>query len=356
MEITTDLDIPKKRWDATRQRVTGDNSTYSNDHLDKILVAIRNCEKDTDGEGLQKLRYIRDRLLGKDQVSLTYDLTWLLSNFFEVKLSDGNDLEKSTRDSVKRKMAIIQSYISFQDWGEMRVTDFKPIHARKCYQWIREKGYSHNTAVKACQAFKEAFRYAIEDGVIYGNPFARLKLTEVAAELEFLEKADLDKLHNHPFAKEELRHSVDLFLLMCYTGMNISDLAKLNPDHFYQEGGRTWLKYIRKKSARNKPALIGNIPIFPEVTRLLEKHGNRLKIHTGQAINRQLKMAEDELKIPVHLTTKLGRKTCGHMLVNEMGLSVDVASAILGNSIRTFLKNYANVRQQRIAMELDKLA
>lgn len=355
LEISTGLTIDKRRWDADRQKAIGNENQYINNQLENLSKAIREFEKDAPDHAMPRLRYIRDRVMGKDNRKPTYDLNWLIDNYLEIKIPENCDLEKSTQANIRAKLNIIRKYNKAQDQGEMLVADFKPILARKCYQWIRDRDYSHNTAVKVCQIFKEAFRYAMEEDVIRTNPFDRLKQSEVAGTLEFLAKEELHRLENHTFEKKELRHATDLFLLMCYTGMNISDLPKLKPEHFYLDGGRYWLKYVRKKSARNKPALIGNIPIFPEVIRLLEKYDNQIKVHTGQALNRTLKLVEDDLFIPVHLTTKLGRKTCGHMLINEMGLSVDAASSILGNSIRTFLKNYANIRQQRIAMELDKL-
>lgn len=359
VEITTEIEVLKKHWNVDRKKASGEENEWINLHLDELTRAIRRIEKEVTGQGIGKLQTIRDKILQKaepQKPEIVKNMDWLIANFFQVKFAPGTDLSVATRSNVKRKMAMVERFIKSTNLGELLVVDFKPIHARKLYSWLRESGYEHNTVVKACRVATESFQYAIEEGIIVVNPFVRMKLSEVVGELEFVSMDDLATLENHPFGSSEIGYCVDLFVLMCYTGMNISDLKKLRVSDFYTDRDREWLTYTRQKSAANKSALIANIPIFPKVKEILTKYGGELSFKHGQVVNRNLQQAGQQLGISIHLTTKLARKTCAHILINEMGLSVDSAAAILGNTVRTFMKSYANVRMKRIASELDRLA
>lgn len=358
IEISTGHTLPKNKWNTNRKKAIGDDLAHINDYLEELTRAIREIEKEKEVRNLsgkKKLQKIKELLQPAKEEELVQeqikDLNWLFQNYHCVKFGPGSKMADSTRRSIKSKVKNCQRFIDQENIGSCLVSDFKTNQARQFYTWCLAQDYSHNSAVKFCTYFKEAFKLAIEEGVVYNNPFKSLNLSESEVERPFLKIDQIKELENGIF-KSEVKRSVDQFLLLTYTGMSISDLPKLKPENFRELNGRTWLTYVRKKSKINQPHLTANIPIFPEVISILARYENKVPINCGQVVNRNLKIAEKQLQMTVHLTTKIARKTCADILINEKGLSIDSVAAILGNTIRTVVKNYANVRQQRIEMEL----
>jgi site-specific recombinase XerD len=357
IEISTDCIMERKYWNPEKKKANG-KYDWVNNHLEAFTGAIRQLEKELNLSGLDLARAIRDRINKveeKAEKQKPKNLKWLIYNYFEIKFTPGSGLELSTIENIRRKMAICERWIEANDFWNLLVSEFRTIHARNCFAWIIAQGYAHNSAVKSATRFKEAFSFAQGEGIIQANPWNAIELTETEGDLVYLSKEELFLLESQTLVDAQLQYSLDLFLLMCYTGLNISDLDKLKSDQFYLQHGIEWLSYVRKKSQKGKQALIGHVPIFPKVKAILKKYNFELKKKAGQTINKDIQAVAEMVGITIHLTTKIGRKTCGHLLVNELGLSVDAACAVLGNSVRTFLKHYARVRQVRIASEIQAL-
>lgn len=146
---------------------------------------------------------------------------------------------------------------------------------------------------------------------------------------------------------ERLAYARDLFLVMCYTGMAISDILKFNPESNLHEDGK-WLKYRRTKNNN-----LCKIPLIPLVKPLIARLRWPARIVT-RTLQTHLQHLSEITGLEIH--SHKGRHSFGCIML-EIGLSMDTVSAMMGHSsIQTTQRFYAKVSQAKIEKEFGALS
>ena len=152
---------------------------------------------------------------------------------------------------------------------------------------------------------------------------------------------DID-LSNNPKAN----YARDLFCLMCFTGMAVSDMGKFTPDKCVSMDGK-WMSYYRKKNGQKC-----EIPLLPVTHLIIERNKWPAKIS-----DRVMQKRCDDLSklVGKKVTPHTARRTWGGIAL-EFGFSMETVAHFLGHStIRITEKIYAKVSRQKIERELKEI-
>jgi len=210
--------------------------------------------------------------------------------------------------------------------------------------------YSVSYTKKLIQFIKSTLKYAFNRRYIDRMIGADYKVPYRSNnEIVYLDEWEVNKIVDHQFCNESLQRSADLFIIQCYTGLAYADLAKLNASHFKRDNeGLMWINITREK-VDSAECLI---PVISKAMRVLKKYSFKLPIITNQKYNEALKKIATEVGIHKRLTTHVGRKTYGTLLLNK-DVPIETVSKLLGHaSIRMTQKHYAKVLHQKIAKDI----
>ncbi len=210
-----------------------------------------------------------------------------------------------------------------------------------------------NTAQRSLKKVKFFCNQALNEGLIKENPFAGLSFKGAPTqEISCLTELQIDALENYPWPSPRLLNTAKLFLFQCYTGLAYIDLYSLKPVHIDNINGKKW---IRK--SRHKSDISALIPLFPKALEILQDlkffENGKLPVPTNQKYNESLKDVAQLAGIKNKLSSHVGRKTCGMILLNN-GVSIEAVSRILGHSsIKTTQNFYAKAKEQLIEKETE---
>ncbi|GAB3339385.1 site-specific integrase [Larkinella ripae] len=227
------------------------------------------------------------------------------------------------------------------------------------------KGFKITHAAKHLQAMKQAFIWARRRKLIRDNTISDYIITgkDVRPDTTHLEEDHLRILFHFdpykliaegkltPMLAKIMDQERDALLFTCVTGMHDGDYKRQEYKLIEDEYG-VWVFGKRQKTGEKF-----RVPLDPIGLSILKKYGGigNLPKRPNQKRNGYLKMLSVLTGIPVHLTTKIGRKTFANRTLNELDFDpIDVAS-MLGQRDLKSLKHYARVQPQRLAKKFKPL-
>ncbi len=167
-------------------------------------------------------------------------------------------------------------------------------------------------------------------------------------EFIYLTEREVDKIRNHRFSEERLQRIADCFMVQCFTGLAYVDLKKLDAGNIVIESDGLWLNINRQKVQTSEMV----VPILKNVKDLLLKYNFKLPVISNQKYNAALKEIAKEVGINKKLTSHVGRKTFGTLLLNK-DVPIETVSRILGHAdVKTTQRHYAKVLHMKIAKDL----
>jgi integrase len=135
----------------------------------------------------------------------------------------------------------------------------------------------------------------------------------------------------------ELQKTRDSFILLCWTGVRVSDFPQLNAGNVYN--GSFQIQQTKTKGRVN-------IPIFPEADEILSKYNYKMPTEADQVFNRKLKQLGQKMnesedprlgkKDFSQLKTKCGRRS----LATNLVLRGKPAKAIMSMTGHTTEKSF----------------
>lgn len=172
------------------------------------------------------------------------------------------------------------------------------------------------------------------------------------AEIVYLEEYELEKITKHKFSSEYTQRSADLFIVQAYTGLSYADLSRLNPSHFIKDTeGLTWINITRQKVNTAHCT----IPVISKAWNILKKYNFQLPIISNQKYNGALKKIATEVGINKRLTSHVGRKTYGTLLLNK-DVPIETVSKLLGHSsVKITEQHYAKVLHMKVARDVRRI-
>jgi integrase len=211
--------------------------------------------------------------------------------------------------------------------------------------------------MKTIQHLRAIFFYIKNSGEYFPDPFANFKISFEKKERSFLTKAELIALYNEKLPSERLERVRDIFLFCSYTGLSYSDLQNLTKEKIRTNiDGHLWIMATRNKTGIPYKVRLLDIPIaILKKYEYLQEYGELLPIISNQKMNEYLSEITNICGINKRITSHSARHTFGTLCLTE-GMSIESVSKLLGHTKIKTTQIYAQITDQKLSNEMDKLA
>ena len=225
--------------------------------------------------------------------------------------------------------------------------------------YLKMEGYAPATINSHLCWLSRLMYRAVSQGTIRFNPFEEVKYEVVERKPRFLSKGDVSKLLGFPLQDEGAELSRRMFLFSVFTGLAFVDLRGLRASQI--ETNSEGKRYIRK--ARQKTEVESLIPLHPIAEQILslytkEQSRGDYKIFpdtmSDWKLLRHLKAVGLACGIRTPLTWHCARHTFGTLTL-EAGVPIESIAKMMGHSSIASTQIYAQVTDQKIAKDMDKL-
>jgi len=217
--------------------------------------------------------------------------------------------------------------------------------------FLYERGVTHDHARRVMTQLKQVINFAhlyefTSKNIVQGYKLKRSKLKE----LVYLTEQELDRLMHIKIATPKIRQAANLFKFQCWTGLAYGDLEQFSIENLERDNDGDWITYTRKKTGNSEAIL----PLLREAEDILKLYDYQLPHIEISKYNLYLKELANIMGLQKRLTSHVGRKTFGMIMLNS-GVALEVVSKMLGHkSIKTTQDTYAQVLKKRIAKDMNK--
>lgn len=227
------------------------------------------------------------------------------------------------------------------------ITDITISNAQHLYIYLLNKKLEVSTANKIIKLLKTILEYCSTHLNILCNTLRGFKLSENRKPIKYLTETQLNDLISLQHANSHIL-TVDLFTIQCLTGFSYCDLMNFKKEWIIKHSsGKEFIKYKRSKTESS----IAIIPLTDKLSQVLKKYDYQIPKLSNAKYNKHLKSISTLINFDQNLTTHIGRKTCGCIMLNN-GYSIEYVSKILGHSsISTTQKYYTEIIEERMILE-----
>ena len=228
------------------------------------------------------------------------------------------------------------------------LTDFNYSIGEKLKAYLITQNFGIPHINRHIKLMRSVIKYAQYQFNLMPSNFMLLKIKEPALKpIIYLTQQELTKLQSHVFLSGLMQKCADIFLLQCFTGMAYVDVMELSYNNIVKNGEFEFIKY-----SRHKTNISGVIPLLPQVKAILNRYNGATPHLTNQVYNRILKEIATCVGIDKTITSHVGRKTFGCMLLSK-GASMETATKMLAKTnVAETAKLYAEVSWERLLMEM----
>lgn len=205
-------------------------------------------------------------------------------------------LTVGTLKTMKNARIVLCKFLKKNNYDSLTFNDINRDFYFQFVEYLYNKNYSKNYIGTIIQKIKTIMTYSFDDGKHNNTEFKKKyfsKITEVV-NFPYLDTAELKKIEEVVLKDNEADLARDIFLILCNTGLRISDFLNhvKNPVYVVEKG---------KKFMLIKQMKTGNtvyIPHSATVKRVIDKRGGKLPEYLHQnIINKQLKSICKKAKI-----------------------------------------------------------
>ncbi len=355
--FATSVRVHKPEWDAQTQKVRGrsDAAKVSNQQLQQLADGLREAFNILEREGT----YITpERVVACYQKpqARTQSLLTVFGLYIKQReqLVEVGQLSAASIEADKVRLNLLEKWLAEQGLSEMRPQELRASRVEQFVQWLRAGKRKKNYALKVAQTFKSVLSWCVRQELLDTNPMEGFQFRFDQPEMPvFLTPLELVRLWFYRFESEGLRKVADLFLFQCFTGLAWADLYNFRASEHLapRPDGSIMLVLDRQKSGSR-----AMIPLLRPAREILSTYGGQqLPVPSNQYYNRILKQVAYLVGLDKHLTTHVGRKTAGMILLQD-GVSMTIVSRVLGHrSVTITQKHYAAVLSDTITTEMGRV-
>ncbi len=216
------------------------------------------------------------------------------------------------------------------------------------YYLRKKKGFSAGYIKKIVQLIKASVKFGYNNGYAQKLPVNyKIPFTD-NTEIIYLTEREVEKISKYKFPQARLQRVADCFLVQCFTGLAYIDLKRLSTHNIEFDESGQWININRQKVQSAKML----VPVLKNVKELLEKYNYKMPVISNQRYNLALKEVAREVGIHKNISSHVGRKTFGTLLLNK-DVPIETVSRLLGHSnVAVTQKHYAVVLHKKIAKDL----
>lgn len=355
--VATSVRVFKDEWDATRQQVRGrsDTAKVANQTLTQLADGLREAFNLLEKEGVlitpERVLQRQQKPQGDRDPLLVVFARYLVARAAQVA---SGQISQATLDADRVRGNRLEEWLQDTGRPDLRPKELTAARAEQFIEWLRARKRSKNYCLKVVQTFATFLRWCQRHELIEANPMEGFTASfDPPAPLVYLTPAELVKLWFYPFESETLRRVADLFLFQCFTGLAYVDLEQFRGSEHLQPAGNG---SVLLRLERQKTGVAAMIPLLRPAFELLARYGGeKLPVPSNQYFNRNLKQIAYVLGLEKRLTTHVGRKTAGMILLQD-GVPLTIVSRVLGHtSVRMTEKHYVDVLGDTITQEMARV-
>ena len=218
-------------------------------------------------------------------------------------------------DTLHLHLEGFNSRLLFSDINE----DFKS----KYIDYLKENTgvKSQNTLSKEFDLITQIMKYSIDDTYVnhlgHSKPLhdnriglsSKLSVMRVSTSKHPLNKLELDILYNFKGLSDSDQYVLDLFLIMCYSALRISDVLKgIKKVNLTSLNGKQYLQIHTYKGRNVKSDNLVTISYSGRLKILVEKYDFEWPSITGKTVNQRIKLIAKRANLDREVVVKSGEK------------------------------------------------
>lgn len=342
-ERSTNVWIDAKYWESKYKRVNPDspNAKNYNTELSKFEAIVANAQT------IAEIDYALNPI---HAVQLTKPNLIEVMHCMYQDITQDTSITTGTLRNYNNRIKSIKEWLHQRKQPRLCIESLDKTMAESFTKWMLERGKSTAYIANHIKFMKRAVEYAHIKFKTDKTTITLFTIKQTKSKQIYLVQSELAKLHKTIINNQSLQKVRDLFLLQCYTGMAYADLMKFEQKMVTTYNHIEFLRYKRKKTGNT-----GLLPLLPEAKKIIEKYEYCLPKITNECYNRFLKELAMLCDIDINLTSHVGRKTFGSLMLNR-GASMESTTKMLGKTnVREVEQIYAEVHHQRLIMEMPEL-
>lgn len=274
----------------------------------------------------------------------SYTLNDLFKDYLKILRTRG-----MVHSSYRKYELTRELFIEFIKDGNRQLNSIKETEISEFYEWLNKR-YQVNSSASYMAKLKSFFKYGMESGKLRRSPFIEIRIRRERKQIEYLTDQEIKKIKETEYSTEALNRIRDVFLVQCFSGLSFIDLENLKKEDIKQRGDTYYINKERQKTKIRYTAVI-----IDEGVEILRKYDFKLPIISNQKTNSALKAVAREAGIDKNVYTHLARKTYGHILLKR-GIRIEAVAKALGHSeIKTTQRYYAELNEESILNEFERM-
>lgn len=366
-DFSIGVSVPKSHWSQKHQEVQNHPLANELNNLifkQKRLILLLKDNLESSGEKVTadsiRIAYLkmkkskRETAKGDKKKNKKQRFLAILSWYRLQKINNG--IAINTAKNYKSWLNNWQLFLRYS--GNMGIlcdsVSYQIIEEFKTY--FTQKGISETHISRHLSFAQEALGMAVMKSIIPNNPIHQLTLSFPSNfDPEGLEIEQIKKLFSFSDFTEREQSVVLAFLFMCSTGMDYCDYAPLDWSIEFSDG-KYWVSYPRQKNQhrKNQPNAEPFVLSFGvEIWKLFGKDVTKFPVTSLTEMNRVLKEVSRKAGINFKkLTSKRARKTYANICANDLCLSDESITYLLGHTTTKHLRAYRKVKRKRVLSEM----
>lgn len=273
-------------------------------------------------------------MLDTGSVKPVYTLENLFADGLKVKAAENRDLGTYRKYELVVQRFYPRTGLSPQtEADKVTVSDILTFRAKAMAE------HDEVTVAKEMRNLKYFFKLAFDSGKTKSNPGATVKVKSIARDMEYLEYDEVKKVRQLRLTNDRLDRVRDVFLFLCFTGLEWADIIALKPEDVKCNSKHQY--YIRKPRAKTGIEYISIL--YEDAIDIWHMYEGKLPLVSPQKFNIYIKEVMEMAGIDKTISSLTGRHTYACYLLNTLGLSEEIVSKMMGHTSTKQTRHYAKM-------------
>lgn len=220
-----------------------------------------------------------------------------------------------------------------------------------------DKQMSQHTISGHMITLKKIVRRAVNQGTLRCDPFFHYIPEQPERNCRHLKAEEIEKIMQVYIESKRVRHTRDMFVFSCFTGLAYVDLSNLSDKHLRTEAdGSLWICINRQKTGSESNIRLLDIP-----KQIIEKYSHERKSDkifntvSLACVCRNLKVIAKLCGIK-HITFHMARHNFGTHITLSQGVPIETVSRMMGHGSITTTQIYAKITNQKVNEDMKLLS
>lgn len=360
-QIGTKIAVDPSVWDGKAGRATGrsKNAVIVNQTIDRLSEDITvHYREIRESLGFVTAELVKNALkgIGRKQINL---MKLFKEHNEEFQKRVGVDRVQATLDHYMRSYELLEIFLREKyETNDVTLRSLNLTFIDAFDLFLRQdRLMAQHTISGHLINLKKIARRAVSQGTLKHDPFISFIPEQPERKCRHLKADELERVMKVQIGNKSIRHTRDMFVFSCFTGLAYADLFNLSEKHLVTKyDGSLWIKINRQKTKSEC-----NIRLLEIPRRIIEKYrhertGNKIfNIKTLAAMCRHFRKIEEMCGIE-RITFHMARHNFGTHITLSQGVPIETVSRMMGHSSITTTQIYARITDTKVNEDMRNLS